>query len=135
SSGDDLSVAGATLSSTPADYELQRGNDRLENLVTAGLQISEWIYGISVDPDLEVEMGAEAVARAADVADHLALGNLRSCRDRIGGLMRVAGRKATAVVDAGVVPVPPGPPGQDDGAGSRRMNRGPVRHADVDPGM
>ncbi len=34
SSGDDLSVLGATLSSTPAEYELQVENGRTPDLVT-----------------------------------------------------------------------------------------------------
>ena len=38
-----------------------------------GLEVAHRIDGGAVDPDLEVEVVAEAVAGAADVADHVAL--------------------------------------------------------------
>jgi hypothetical protein len=74
---------GTTLSSTPAGYELQRGNVRVKNPDTALLEVSERIYRVSVDPNLEMEMGAKAVTGAPDVADHLALRDLSAARDRI----------------------------------------------------
>ena len=37
------------------------------------LEVAERVHGLAVDAHLEVEVGAEAVAGAADVADHLAL--------------------------------------------------------------
>ena len=69
------------------------------------LQISERVDGRAVDPDLEVEVVAEAAAGAADVADHVALRDRRADAGRVARLVRVAGREPAAVVDAGVVAV------------------------------
>ena len=46
--------------------------------------------------------------------------------------MRVAGRHAAAVVDAGVVAVPTGPARQHDRPCSSRLDRSAVRDADID---
>src|SRR4051812_34398395 len=50
-------------------------------------------------------MVAEAMARAAHEADHLPLADVRSRARQESPLVRVAGRDAAAVVDAGVVAV------------------------------
>src|SRR3954464_7519892 len=52
-----------------------------------------------------MEMVAEAVTGAAHQPDYLALADVRSSARQEARLMRVAGRDAAAVVDAGVVAV------------------------------
>src|SRR5207248_9396231 len=107
-------------------------NKRRAGRSGCGLQVAQRIDGIPVDPDLEMQVWAEAVPRTADVADHLALADLRPGRDRIRRLMGIAGRHAAAVVDAGVVAVATDPAGEHDGAGRGRVDRRSVRDADVD---
>src|SRR6476469_2728318 len=70
----------------------------------AALQVAEGIGWCAVDPDLEVEVIAEAVAGAADVADHVSLRDApRGDRER--GLVGVTGLQAAAVVQAAEVAV------------------------------
>src|SRR2546423_1874039 len=101
----------------------------------AGLQVAQRIYRVPVDPDLEVQVGAEAVAGAAHVADHLSLGDLGAGRHRERGLVGVTGRETPAVVDARVVAVAARPPGQDDRSGRGGVDRRAVGNADVDTGV
>src|SRR5205814_1735013 len=126
-------------SSTPAGYELQRGNGRVRSLDTGGeaacprtlqkpLQVTQGVDGVPVDPHLEMEVGPEAVARAADVTDHLALRHVLAGRDRVRRLVCVAGRHPAAMIDAGVVAVAAGPGGQHDGPRSGSVDRSAVRN-------
>src|SRR4051794_10469736 len=64
---------------------------------TDALEVAHRIGGNAVDPDLEVDVRAEAVAGAVAVADHLALGDLLAGRHREGFLVGVAGREPAAV--------------------------------------
>src|SRR5919197_1665118 len=83
-------------------------------------------------------MGPEAVAGAVAVADHLALAHVLALGDGEAPLVRVAGREATAVVDACVVPVAAAGRlglGEEEGAGGRRVERRPGGARDVDPGV
>src|SRR5919197_1609598 len=89
--------------------------------------------GLGVDAHLEVEVRAEAVAGAADVADHLALRDRRSVPDRERRLVPVGGREPLAVVDHRQVAVPRHPTRIDDRARRGRMDRSAVWDADVDP--
>src|ERR1044072_5731907 len=100
----------------------------------AGLQVAERISRGAVDADLEVEVVAEAVPRAADVADHVAL---RSAPrgNREGRLMGVTGLQATAVVQAGEVAVAATfrfGLRKHHSAGGRGADRRPGGHGDVD---
>src|SRR5215218_696171 len=69
------------------------------------LEVSHRVHGRAVDPRLEVEVVAEAVTRAADVADHLALLDAGAHRGAVARLVRVARREGAAVLHARVVPV------------------------------
>ena|SRR5436305_11882734 len=80
------------------------------------LQIGERIRRLPIDPDLEVEVRAEAVARAVAQADDLRLTDGLAHRDQDPLLVPVTGGEAAAVVDAGVVPVAPDRAGDADGA-------------------
>src|SRR5215207_6118624 len=95
------------------------------------LQVSERIHGGTVDPDLEVHVWAEAVARAAHVADHLALRD-GATADGEARLVRVRGREPAAVVDDDQVPVAAHPPCVDHDARSGRGDRRAVPGGDVD---
>ena len=91
---------------------------------TIGLEVPERVHCMAVDPDLEVEVVAEAVAGAAHVSQD------RSLADRAAGsgearLVRVAGGEPAAVVDAGVVPVAAVGGGEDDRPGLGGPDRGP----------
>src|SRR5262249_7191764 len=97
------------------------------------LQVAERVDRLAVETDLEMEVRTEAVAGAADVADHLALRDVCAAPDREAGLVRIGGREAAAVVDDDDVPVALLPAGHDDCAGRRGVNRRPVADADVDP--
>src|SRR5205807_5328074 len=89
------------------------------------LQIPKRIDGRAVDPNLEMQMRAEAVPRAPDVADHLALRDA-AATDGERRLVRVRRRETAAVVDDREVPVAAHPAGEDDGTARRRGNGGPV---------
>src|SRR4051812_19282726 len=69
------------------------------------LEVAHRVHRGAVDPRLEVEVVAEAVARAADVADHLALAHAGAHRGAIARLVRIAGGQRAAVLHARVVPV------------------------------
>src|SRR5205085_1533037 len=96
------------------------------------LEIAEGIYGIAVDSHLEVEVGARAVACAADIADDVALGDLLAARDRDRALVAVGGCEIASVVDDDEVAVAGFPPAVDDRAGGGGMDRGPRARSDVD---
>src|SRR5262245_31231382 len=96
------------------------------------LEVAERVDRRAVDADLEMQVRPEAVARAADVAEHLALRD-GAAADRDARLVGVAGREPTAVVDDHEVPVAAHPAGEDHGPARRRVNRRPVADADVDP--
>src|SRR5215218_11000336 len=78
-------------------------------------------------------MRPEAPPGTADVADHLALRDLRAAADGEARLVGVSGREAVAVVDQDQVAVASFPPRVHDRAGRRRADRRPVADADVDP--
>src|SRR5829696_2481568 len=99
--------------------------------VRRALQVPHRIDGRPVDAHLEVQVVAEAVPGAADVADHLALAHARAHRGPVAGLVRVAGRER-AVRDARVVAVAAGPAEQHDTAGIGGADRRARRDADVD---
>src|SRR5919109_963392 len=96
------------------------------------LQISEWVHGRAVHPDLEVNVRAEAVPGAPDVTDHLSLRDGPAAH-REARLVSVRGREPAAVVDDDEVPVPAHPAGVDDGSGSGRVNGRAVTGRDVNP--
>src|SRR6187399_1276769 len=82
-----------------------------------------------------MQVVAEAVAGAADVADDVALRDALSRADREGRLVRVTGLQAAAVVKAGEVAVTAAfgfGLEQDHGAGGGGANRRARRHRDVD---
>src|SRR5205085_12420674 len=83
--------------------------------------------------DLEVQVRAEAVTRAADVADYVALPDLLAARRCDRALVGVRGREAVAVVDHDEVAVALLPAAVDDRARGRGADRRAVRDADVDP--
>src|SRR5215212_5104993 len=84
--------------------------------VRRALQVPHRIHGRPVDAHLEVEVVAEAVPRAADVADHLALAHARAHRGAEARLVPVTGRERPAVRDARVVAVAADPAEQHDAA-------------------
>src|SRR5829696_3485920 len=100
--------------------------------VRRALQVPHRIDGRPVDAHLEVQVVAEAVPGAADVADHLALAHARAHRGPVARLVRVAGRERAAVVDARVVAVAAGPAQQHDAAAVGGADRRSRRHGDVD---
>src|SRR5881227_4407587 len=63
------------------------------------LQVAERVDGRAVHAHLEVQVRPEAVARAADVADRLALRDGGAVRDGDRRLVRIRGGKPVAVVD------------------------------------
>src|SRR5439155_4662751 len=97
-----------------------------------GSEVSQRIHGGSVDAHLEVEVRAEAMAGAADVADHLALRHMRAAADREAGLVGIRGREAVAVVDDDDVSVALLPAGDDHRSGRGRVDRRAGGGADVD---
>src|SRR6266540_4765601 len=130
SSGDDLSVPRQRPSPRlPPGTNYKGETYDFGNWVR--LEITQGIHGVPVDPDLEVQVGAEAVARVPDKADHLTLTDLRTGRDSVGRLVRVARRQAPAVVDAGVVAVAPGPAGEHDAAARCGVDRRPRGRGNV----
>src|SRR4051794_16650880 len=121
-----------------ATYYLQYINGRPRPAVTPGrtdLEVREWIHRAAVHAHLEVQVGAEAVAGAADVPDHLSLRHERAAGDGDRRLMTVAGGEAVAVVNECEVAVTTGPAGEDDGAARGRVDRRPRRDADIEPRM
>src|SRR5687768_1566415 len=97
-----------------------------------GLQVAERVDCGPVDPHLKVEVRAGARARVARIADDLALADRAARGDRVAGLMAVTGGEASAVVDAGVVPVAARVGSEDDCARGGREDRRPLGHSDVD---
>src|SRR5215211_5858468 len=95
------------------------------------LQVTQWIYGRAADPHLEVDVRAEAVARAADVPDRLALRH-GAAADREARLVGIGRRQPAAVVDDDQVAVAAHPAGVDDDAGRGRGDRSPIPDGDVD---
>ena len=79
-----------------------------------------------------MEVVAVAVPGAADVADHLALGDLGAVTDRKTRLVAVGRCDAAAVVDDDQVAVAALPAGRDDRARRGRVDRRAVPDADVD---
>src|SRR5918911_4396014 len=67
-----------------------------------GSEVAGRVHRLAVDARLEVHVGAEAVARAAAVADDLALAHARPDRRADARLVAVAGRQRARVLDAGV---------------------------------
>src|SRR5437588_6629359 len=128
-----MSVLGATLSSIPAEY----GFSERTALGPTGLrlEVAQRVDRRPVDPHLEVQVRAEAVARAADVADQLSLCDLRARADGEGRLVGVAGRHPAAMVDTGVVAVAADPACKDDRPGRGSVDRRSVGDADVDSGV
>src|SRR4051812_14192626 len=96
------------------------------------LEVAERIDRGAVDAHLEVEVRAEAVPGAADVADYLPLGDLGAVPDREARLVAVRSREAAAVVDDDQVAVAALPASRDDRAGGGGADRRPVADADVD---
>src|ERR671924_2413556 len=96
------------------------------------LQISEWVHGRAVHPDLEVNVRAEAVPGAPDVTDHLALRD-GPAADREARLVSVRGREPAAVVDDDQVPIPAHPARIDDAPCSSGVDGRAVAGSDVDP--
>src|SRR5947207_5294203 len=88
------------LAGCPDDYR--------ETSTMRELQIGERVGRLPVDPDLEVEVRTEAIARAVAEHDDLRLAHRLADRDQDPLLVSVAGGEPAAVVDAGVVPVAPG---------------------------
>src|ERR687896_613560 len=84
---------------------------------------------------LELQVVAEAVAGAADVADHLALADGGAVRGGEARLVRVARGQAATVLDAGVVPVAADPAHQHHAPGGGRADRRAAPYRDVDPGV
>src|SRR5947207_5861217 len=80
-----------------------------------------------------MEVRAEAVAGAADVADRLALGDDLADRDGNPGLMAVRGRDPAAMVDCDEVAVAGHPARVDDAPRRCGMDGRSVADADVDP--
>src|SRR5258705_12965421 len=99
------------------------------------LEVAERIDGRAVDPNFEMKVRAGAVTGAADVADHVALGDLLAARDGDRALMAVGGRKVAAVVDHDEVAVSRLPTAVDDRARRRGLDRRAHSDSDVDPLM
>src|SRR5215213_4424170 len=78
------------------------------------LQVAGRVDRRAVDARLEVQVVAEAVPGAADVADDLALGDARAVGCAVARLVGVARRQAAGVLDAGVVAVAARPAHQHD---------------------
>src|SRR5262245_333202 len=79
-------------------------------------EVPQRIHGRAVDPDLEVQVWAEAVPRAAHVADHVALAYALAAADRDRRLVAVGGRDPAPVVDRDEVAVAAHPAAVDDGS-------------------
>src|SRR4051794_27375204 len=104
----------------------------------AYLEVVKRIHNGAVDARLEVQVRAEAAARAARVPDHLALGYVRAHRGREARLVRVTGRERAGVLDAGEVAVAAARRlglHQHDRPGRGGADRRAARPPDVDPGM
>src|SRR4051812_5393644 len=104
----------------------------------SALQVVHGVDDRAVDPHLEVQVRAVAAARAARVADDLALADARAHRGAEARLVRVARRHRRRVLDAGVVAV--AARGrlalhQDDPARGGGADRRARRDADVDAGV
>src|SRR5687767_7575927 len=99
------------------------------------LEIAHGVHRRPIHARLEVQVVAEAVAGAADVADHLALAHRRAVRGGEARLVGVAGGQAAGVLDAGVVAVAADPAHEDHAAPVRGVDRRATRHRDVDPGV
>src|SRR3954462_14293973 len=117
--------------SPTTDYRLPTTDSRLPT-TDSRLQITHRINRRAVDPDLEMHVGAEAVAGAADGADHLALADVLADVDADRSLVAVTGRDAAAVLDAGVVPVAADPSGDRHGPAGGCADRRACRSRDVD---
>src|SRR5438132_7231288 len=101
----------------------------------AFLEIAHRIHRDAVHTNLEVEVRAEAMARTADVADHLALGDILAAGDGDLRLVGVRGGQAVVVVDRDEVAVPLHPTAVHDRTGGGGVNRSAGGGADVDPGV
>src|SRR5688572_28843101 len=78
---------------------------RAASLAGRRLQVPGGVDRRAVDARLEVQVVAEAMARASDVADDLALADALALRGGVARLVRVARLEpAAAVRDARVVP-------------------------------
>src|SRR5688572_1142227 len=107
---------------------------RLKVRVTP-LEVAHRVDGRPVHARLEMQVVAEAVPGAADVADHLAAADGRAVRGREARLVGVAARQARGVLDAGVVAVAADPAHQHDAPAVRRVDRRATRDRDVDAGV
>src|SRR5438874_5807017 len=99
------------------------------------LEVTHRIDGGAVDPDLEMEVRAEAVAGAVHEPDRLPLRHALADGDVDRLLMAITGRHSAAVVDARVVAVAADPAGDHDSARRGGVDRRPGRDTDVDPGV
>src|SRR3954453_4348117 len=102
----------------------------------AYLEVVKRVHNRAIDPRLEVQVRAEAAARAARVADDLALGDVRADARPEARLVRVARRERPRVLDAREVAVAAARGlglHERDRAGRGGADRGPARDADVDP--
>src|SRR6201999_559389 len=102
---------------------------------TGGLEVVHRVRHGPVEADLEVQVRAVAAARAAAVADDLALRDLGAHARREARLVRVTGGHHARVLDAGVVAVAAGGRlglHQDDLARRGGADRGAGGDADVD---
>src|SRR5687767_14337223 len=108
----------------------------LRCVISAASQVGKRVDWAAGDAQLEVQMIAEAVAGAADVADEVALGQdaARWCGAETR-LVGVAGGDPPAVVEAGVVAVAADPALGSDPAGGGGVDRGSRWDCDIDPGV
>ena len=67
------------------------------------LEVAHRVDRLAVHAHLEVDVGPEAVSRAADVADDAALRHGRADADADRGLVPVGGREPVSVVDDGQI--------------------------------
>src|SRR5262249_12074448 len=100
------------------------------------LKVTHRVSDFAEYTNLEMEVGAEAIPRAAGIPDYLSLTNRLARGDGETRLVRVAGGETPAVVDAGVVAVAAARGlglGESGGPAQGRMDRRSFRDGDIDP--
>src|SRR6266702_7207229 len=123
----------------PAWRRFQRGPMVSDGSAQAGVEPVQRLYRRSVDPYLEVQVVAGGRAGGTDPADQVALAYLLPGVHQDDRLVAVARGQPLAlvhaVVDAGVVAVPPAPAGLDHNAVAGDVDRGAARRGQVDSGV
>src|SRR5690348_7989179 len=96
-------------------------------------QVEERVPGDVVLADLEMEVRARCLPRAADDPDHVALADVFSGAPAVLAVVRVDGRVTLVVCDDDEVPIAPQPVAVEHASRARGADGRALRRADVDP--